>query len=146
MDIMQIIDMMEEIIEKAPPIPFTGKVLVDKEDILDYIQNMRLEYPDALKEASWIKEERQHILSDAEKQAETMQKNAENKLIQLVDEHEITRQAVEQANEMMAEAVRAKDEMTAACDKYAFDVLGDIEHRLELLLQKVKEDKSNYGQ
>ena len=38
MEIMEIIDMMEETIDKAPTVPLSGKILVDKEDILDYIQ------------------------------------------------------------------------------------------------------------
>ena len=66
MDIMEIVDMMEEAIEKASAVPLTGKVMIDKGELLDYIQEIRLVYPDELKEAKWVKEERQRILSEAE--------------------------------------------------------------------------------
>ena len=49
MDIMEIIDMMEETIEKASSVPLTGKVMVDRDELLDYIQEIRLVYPDELK-------------------------------------------------------------------------------------------------
>ena len=65
MDIMEIVDMMEEAIEKASAVPLTGKVMIDKGELLDYIQEIRLVYPDELKEAKWVKEERQRILSEA---------------------------------------------------------------------------------
>ena len=63
MEIMEIIDMMEETIEKAPTVPLSGKIVVDKEDLLDYIQEMRLVFPDEVKEAKWVKEERERILA-----------------------------------------------------------------------------------
>ena len=144
MDIMTIIDMFEDIIEKAPVMPLTGKILVSKEALLDYVQEMRLYYPDELKEAKWVKEERQRILSEAEERSETMQKNAEEKTVQLLNEHEITKQAYEQANEMVNKAKQQSIEIKNDCDQYAVDVLGDVEHRLEMLLQKVKEDRSYY--
>ena len=83
MEIMEIIDMMEETIDKAPTVPLSGKILVDKEDLLDYIQEMRLVFPDEVKEAKWIKDERQRLLSEAESRADAMVKNAEEKMIQI---------------------------------------------------------------
>ena len=56
MEIMEIIDMMEETIDKAPVVPLSGKIVVDKEDLLDYIQEMRLVFPEEVKEAKWVKE------------------------------------------------------------------------------------------
>lgn len=144
MDILQIIDMLEEVVDKAPSMPLTGKILVDKEDIIDYIQEMRLVYPNELKEAKWVKEERQRILSEAENRAELMQKNAEEKIVQLIDENEITKQAYDRANEMMTNAKNNAMAIKEDCDKYVDDILGDAEHRLEMLLNKVREDRSYY--
>ena len=91
MDIMEIVDMMEEAIEKAAAVPLTGEVMIDKGELLDYIREIRLVYPDVRKEAKWVKEERQRILSEAENRAEAIQKNAEETQMQLIDEHEITK-------------------------------------------------------
>ena len=49
MDIMEIIDMMEETITKASSVPLTGKIMMDKEELLDFLQEMRLVYPEELK-------------------------------------------------------------------------------------------------
>ncbi len=145
MDIMEIIDMMEETIEKASAVPLTGKVMLDKDELLDYIQEIRLVYPDELKEAKWVKEERQRILTEAENRAETIQKNAEETQMQLIDEHEITKRAYQQANELVNTAQQKAMEIKTDTDSYVDDVLNDVEHRLDLLLRKVREDRGYFN-
>lgn len=141
MEIMEIIDMMEEAIDKSISVPLIGKIMIDKEVLLDYIQEMRLVYPDEVKEAKWVKEERERILTEAENKAESMRKSTEEKIIQLIDEHEITRKAYEEANSMLNNAQTQSMEIKDDCDKYANDVLGDVERRLEMLLKKVHDDR-----
>ena len=145
MDIMEIVDMLEETIDKASSVPLTGKVMVDKDELLDYIQEIRLVYPDELKEAKWVKEERQRILSEAESRAEAIQKNAEETQMQLIDEHEITRRAYEQANELVNAAQAKSVEIKTDTDQYVDDILNDAEHRLDLLLRKIREDRSYFS-
>ncbi len=141
MEILEIIDLMEESIDKSPTVPLSGKILVDKENLLDYIQEMRLVFPEEIKEANWVKEERQRILSEAETRAQTMVKNAEDKVRQMIDENEVTRQAVEQANQLVNDAQTRSMEIKLDSDQYADDVLGDVEKRLEMLLKKVHDDR-----
>ncbi len=141
MEILEIIDLMEESIDKSPTVPLSGKILVDKEDLLDYIQEMRLVFPEEIKEANWVKEERSRILAEAETRAQTMVKNAEDRVRQMIDENEITRQAVEQANQLINDAQTRSMEIKLDSDQYADDVLGDVEKRLDMLLKKVHDDR-----
>lgn len=145
MDIMEIIDMMEETIEKASQVPLTGKVMVDKDEMLDFLQELRLVYPDELKEARWVKEERERILTEAENRAQTIQRNAEETQMQLIDEHEITRCAYDQANELVRSASDKAIEIKTDCDQYVDEILSDAENRLEMLLRKVREDRIDFN-
>ena len=145
MEIMEIIDMMEETIDKSPVVPLSGKIVVDKEDLLDYIQEMRLVFPDEVKEAKWVKEERERILAEAQTRSETMIKNAEEKVVQMIDEHEITKEAVDQANQMVNDAQTKAMEIKTDCDQYADDILNDIEKRLDMLLKKVHDDRTYFA-
>ncbi len=145
MEIMEIIDMMEETIDKAPVVPLSGKILLDKEDILDYIQEMRLVFPDEVKEAKWVKGERQRILSEAETKAQEMLKNAEDKMVQMVDENEITRQAYEKASVIDNETRNNAAQMKAEFDQYINDMLNELERQLDVLIKKVQDDKANFN-
>ena len=89
MEVLEIIDMLEDVVEKSMAIPFMGRAIVDREELLDLIQEIRLNLPGDLKQAKWVKEERQRILDEANKEAESIIKNAEEKMAGLIDDHEV---------------------------------------------------------
>ena len=144
MDIMEIIDMMEETITKASSVPLTGKIMMDKDELLDFLQEMRLVYPEELKEAKWVKTARQRILDEAEERADAIKKSAEETQERLVDEHEITRQAYEKAEAIRDMSERDAREIKMDTDRYVDEILADAEHRLDLLLRKVREDREEH--
>ena len=41
--------------------------MIDKEEVLEIIKEIRIKLPDEIKQAAWIKEERQRILAQAQK-------------------------------------------------------------------------------
>lgn len=145
MDIMEIIEMIEEVVDKATTVPLSGKVLIDKDELMDYVQEMRLAYPEEVKEAKWVKEERQRILSEAENKADILIKTAEEKQRQLVEESEISRQANEYATNLVNSAQTQAMEIKNDCNQYVDDLLGDAERRLEMLLKKVHDDRIHYN-
>ena len=145
MDIMEIIEMIEEVVDKATTVPLSGKVLIDKDELMDYIQEMRLAYPEEVKEAKWVKGERQRILSEAENKADILIKTAEEKQRQLVEESEISRQAQEYATNLVNSAQTQALEIKNDCNQYVDDLLGDAERRLEMLLKKVHDDRIHYN-
>ena len=104
MEILEIIDKLEEKIDKAMNIPFINRSLMDKEDLLADIEDIRLQLPEELKQARWMKEERKKIISEAQQEAEGIIKSAEEKTIQMVQEHEITKKAYERATNMIDSA------------------------------------------
>lgn len=145
MDVMEIIEMIEETVDKAPTVPLSGKVLIDKEDIMDYVQEMRLAYPEELKEAKWVKDERQRILNEAENKADILVKTAEETQRRLVEENEIAKKAQEYAEELVNSAQTKAMEIKNDCNQYVDDLLGDAERRLEMLLKKVHDDRIHYN-
>ena len=141
LDVLSIIDLIEEVVEKDSVFPLTGKIMIDKEEISDYIRELRIVYPDELKEAKWVKDERQRIINEAQARADSIQKNAEETQMALIDEHEITICAYEQANELVRYASEQATEIKTDCDQYVYDILSDAEARLELLLNQVRQDR-----
>ena len=144
MDIMEILNMMEDTIDKASSVPLTGKIMLYKDELMDYIQEIRLVYPEELKEAKWVKSERARILSEAEARAETIQKNAAETQIQLINEHEIYRCAEEQANEMIEHVRQEAMETQQNADAYVLERLERLEESISLILQKVRDDKAAF--
>ena len=95
MEIFTLLETLEDILERSRRLPFTEKVITDKTEILDIIREIRLKLPDELKQAKWIKEERERIIAEAQKDADDIVKEAENSINSMIDEHEITKKAYE---------------------------------------------------
>lgn len=130
MDIEQIMNEIEEKIDKCRTIPFWGKGIIDKDEILDMIQEMRNKFPEELRQAKWVKEERQRIISDAQKEAAAMIKATEEKIAAMVNEHDITQQAYSKANQIIDSAQQNSREIRLGANQYADDVLRALEEEL----------------
>lgn len=141
MEVLEIIDMLEDVVEKSMAIPFAGRAIVDREELLDLIQEIRLNLPGDLKQAKWVKEERQRILDEANKEAESIVKNAEEKMASLIDDHEITQKAYAQANEIIAAAQNNARELRLGTKQYADDVMASLEAKIEKVATTVRENR-----
>ena len=55
MEIFTLLDTLEDILDKSRNLPFSGKTIVDKEELLELLKEIRLKLPDELKQAKWVK-------------------------------------------------------------------------------------------
>lgn len=141
MEIFTLLETLEEELEKSKTIPFSGKGIVDKEEFLDIIKEIRIKLPDELKQAKWVKEERARILVEAQKEADDIVKEAENRIISMIDEHEITRKAYEQKAQIIETANEMSREISKGTKDYADNLLEKIEVVLEDALKTVQNNR-----
>lgn len=142
MEIFTILEVIEDMLEKSKGVPFSNKVLVDKEEILEQISELRLKLPEELKQAKWIKEERQRILVEAQKEADDIVKEAENRIISMIDEHEITKKAYEKKAEIIETANEMSREISKGTKDYADNVLNGIEVALQEALRIIQNNRN----
>ena len=133
MEIFTLLETLEEMLENSKAIPFSNKGVINKEEMLEIIKEIRLKLPEELKQAKWVKEERQRILVEAQKEADDIVKEAENRIISMIDEHEITRKAYEQKAEIIETANGTKD--------YADNILQNIETALQNALETIQNNR-----
>ncbi len=143
MEILEIIDKLEEKIDKAMNIPIINRSLMDKEELLADIEDIRLQLPEELKQARWMKEERKKIIAEAQSEAEGIIKAAEEKTIQMVQEHEITKKAYERATNMMDSAKANAQETKNQTLEYCDEILYGMQQKFEALVETLKESRSN---
>lgn len=131
--VLQLLDELEEILDSSRAVPFSSKVSVDKEELYDIIGEIRLKLPNELKQSKWVIEERNKILIDAQKEADEIVKNAEDRMSRMVDENEVTKQAYEQAALIIDSAKKTSKEMRLGAIEYAESVLASAEEKLREL-------------
>ena len=141
MEVFTLLENLEEILESGSKVPFSTKVMVDAGELRDIIEEIRLKLPDELKQAKWIKEERQRILVEAQNEADDIIKEAENRIISMIDEHEITKKAYEKKVEIIETANEMSREIKSGTEEYADGVLAGIEVALEDALKVIKNNR-----
>ena len=139
MEIFTLLETLEDILEKSKSLPFTDKVIINKNEILDVIKEIRLKLPDELKQAKWIKEERERIIAEAQKDADDIVKEAENRIISMIDEHEITKKAYEKKTEIIATANEIYREVSRDTSNYADGILENMEKTIMDLSKTVSD-------
>ncbi len=139
MEILEILEEIEDSIEKNFSV--FGMTAVNKEDLLSMLEELRLKLPDEIKQAKWVKEERQKILAEAEKEADSIIEGAKEKVLALVDEHEIAKQAKAKAEQIMADAKAQELEMRKNAIIYADSMLEKVESISSSVLEQSREGR-----
>ena len=127
MDALELLDELEDIIDKGAAVPFSGRCILERDELLDVLQEIKLKLPDDLKQAKWIKEERQRILQEAQAEADSIIKTAEEKIVSMVDENEITKKAIVQGNQIIGKARENAQAIHDSSYNYADNLLETVE-------------------
>lgn len=141
MEIFTLLEALEEYIEGAKKIPFTQKVIINTDEVLDIVKEIILKLPDELKQAKWVKEERGRILVEAKKEADGIVKEAENRIISMIDEHEITKKAYEQKAQIIETANEMSREISKGTKEYADNILERVQGVLQDALATVENNR-----
>ena len=141
MDVLNLIDEVEDIVESGTSLPFTNKVMVNKEELLDIVKEIRIKLPDEIKQATWIKDERQRILADAQKDADNILNEAEYKLEELIVEEEIIKIANNRAEEIVTRAQHKAKEIRIGAMEYADSLLLETQENLKEMIQLLNDNR-----
>ena len=140
-----ILGMMEGIVDSAKIFPMThGKVLIDQEQFLDMLADLRSQLPRELEDARRIVADRSNILETAKKEAEMTTRVAEERARKLVDHDEIVKQAQMKANEIMSTAQLQSRELKKAAMEYADSMLAQVDEQLNKSLIEVRQRRQSF--
>ena len=143
MDVVELIDSLEDAIERGATVPLMGKAMLDRDELLDILQEIRLQLPDDLKQAKWVKEERQRILAEAQKEANNIIKGAEEKIVSMINEHEITKQSYEKAKTIENNSRKRSLEIKNGTTAYVEEMLSNAESVLENTLSTLRQNRTS---
>ena len=118
MDVLEIIDSIEDLVEGAKPAFFSNKVAVGREEILELLSDLRLKLPDDIKQATWIKGERERILNEARMDADKVINDAKVELGRLLSEESVLIEAKKQAAQIIQAATEKSVQITMGSIEY----------------------------
>lgn len=141
MEIFDVLNELEELIEDSTKIPMTAKVIVDVDELLDFVDRIRSVMPEEIKQAKWIAKEHQRIITDAEGEAAKIIEDAKSQICKIAEESQVVKQAENHAEEIIKKARQTANELMAGANGYADDILNGLEHSLTRTLDEVKQGR-----
>lgn len=119
-DIQRELNRLEEMILNSPQIIWTGRTLVDEEQLLEQLDIVRLNLPIAFQEAEIIVRHKDEVLQEAELYAEEIIEAAEERAGQILNEIGLVQQA-------KMEADRLRQQVQLDCEAIQKATITEIE-------------------
>jgi len=141
MDILNLLERLEDIIEDASKFPLSSKVMIDKEEILEVINEIRLKLPDEINRASWVAKERQRILNEAQTEADELIDKIKDQQKILIEENEVSKLAQKRANQIIREAEQKANDMKLGAFNYSDEILSRLQDKIREINGIIEENR-----
>ena len=77
MDILYLLDQLEEVLGGGSRVPLTSRTLVDEQEVLDILDQIRVSIPEELTQARRVTQERDQVMAAAHAEADSILRDAD---------------------------------------------------------------------
>ena len=138
MEIFRVLDDMESMLKDGKKLPLSsGKNIIDSNDFLERIDRLRAILPEEIETARLVISEKEWIIKEAYGQADLYVHESRRKVARMVDDNEITRNAVQMAEEFVQRAEEVAADLRRDANQYAEQILAHIEMVLNRSLDTI---------
>lgn len=138
MDIIFLLERLESVIATGRGLPLTRNVVVDRDAILDLVDQLRVAIPEEVRAAKRINAEGERIVDKAQEEAGRIVSRAQEQAAFLIGERGLTEAALAESRRIVAEAEADGDSVRRGADEYAVQVLLTLESEVVKTLAGIK--------
>lgn len=144
-DVNRLIDMIYEQIEDAKsPALKPNMSMVDRDELLDLLDELRAQLPIEIKRAQELLAARDKFVEDTKKDADRMMRQAELEAKSKVSESEVLTAARQKAQSIVANAETRSKRLYQVANEYAEDALARTEEAIQMALDEVKQSRIRF--
>ena len=136
MKVLELLEELEDIVDEAPGLPLTGKIMMDAEVVFQIVREIRLALPDDVQQAKWIRDERDRILGDAKNEYERIILEAKMQAVYLVETDDITNRATKLGEQIRQDAETHAKVLKMRTYDYVDKILFDMQTKMDELNMK----------
>ncbi len=118
-------------------VPFTPYRMVRAREIEQLVERMRINVPSSIRESERTLQERDRIMAEARAEADRVIQQAKQQAMEMLSERSLVATAQSEAERIIAESREIARRRTEEADFYAVQVLQDLAHRLQTMMQQV---------
>lgn len=166
--VVEMVQDMKNKIEGAQSVPLTGKVMVDREELLEYLNDITAILPTEYKHVLWISDQKKKIMEESNLRSKEIIENAQNEEMRILESakekeynillnaeerarhltnnHTIVKNAEKMANELIISAKENAAIMRTNSYDYVEDMMNklksDVEGTLGIIDENINELKN----
>lgn len=141
----ELLDMLFEMIDEAKNAPLSSeKCVIDRDQALDLIDDIRTQFPMELTEARKMMARRAEMEAESKRKAEAIVKSAEERARQMLAEDAVALQARQRANDMMQQAEERSRELKRSANEYCEDALRRTEEAVAEAYDEIKKSRARF--
>ncbi|MDQ6720923.1 MAG: ATPase [Candidatus Dormibacteraeota bacterium] len=122
----------------ARHVPLSNQVMVNEDEAMELIDQIRFNLPDEIKQANWTVTEQQRIITEAHAEAARIMSRANERAEETSSEHEVLRRAERHATQVVKDAQSKSDQIIHEAEAYALEQLKQLEAHLGRTLATVR--------
>jgi hypothetical protein len=139
MDIAARMQQLEELIMEAKSMPLSTSVLINREEALELIQEMRASLPEEIKQARWVVKDREQLLTKARKDAEGVIQQALEEQHRMASQEEVVKTSIREAERILDEARGDARQIRHEAEDYMDQKLAAFEATITKTLEQIAE-------
>lgn len=129
MNIEEILDDMDDLLDRSRPIPFAAhKAVIDADRMRELLNSAHLNIPAEIKRAKLIDSDCDRIINEAREKAEAIIQDAETRASRMISEQAILQEAKKRALDMLTKAQNGSNDIKDAAENTSIVCL--MKHRI----------------
>ena len=144
-NIEDIIGALYDLIQDARSMPLAAdKCIVERDRVLDMLDEIIAQLPAELKQSRTIVESRNELIGQARREAESIIRQAQEQAKQMVMKENVYQEAKRQSQEMIIQTQVRMAELRKASNEYMDDALRRTEEAIALSLGDVRDTRTKF--
>ena len=143
--IEDIISSIYDMVQEARAMPLAAdKCIVERDKVLDMLDELISQFPNEIKQARTIVESRNELISQARREAEMILRQAQEKANKMVQQEAIYQESKRKCQEMVVQTQVRMAELRKASNDYMDDALRRTEEAIAQSLGEVRDTRVKF--
>ncbi len=125
--------------------PLSSSALLNREEMLELVVQMREVLPEEIKQARWVVKDREELLSKARRDSQRIVEEAEQEQLRMATREEVVKRAEVEADRILAEAREEARRMRLEAEDYVDAKLAQFEIALQRSSEELAATKTALG-
>ncbi len=142
----ELIDILFEMVDEAKNVPLMpSQCMLDRERILDLLEEVRIQLPPEMAEARELVSKRREYLASAQRESETITRRAEQEAKRMMEEDTVLLQSRKMAADLVQTAKEESLTLRRSANDYCEDALRRTEEAVTEACSEIKKSRARFS-